>query len=243
MKVQERVSGRAPAPAQQPAVGERLPSPPRERKPALAALAVLLILAGALAATLLVMNAGDRVSVVRTTKAIPAGGSLSRDNTTDILVAKDESINYLPWDQIDLAKSKYKLRSALPEGSLVVGEMLIAKDKSTVDEGKALVGLALKEGQYPGGLKPGDTVAIYHVGKDAGAPAAGESGSSAGNRTLLSAQADVKDEDGSSKGGEALATGDRTVTVSVPASEAQALAQASSVGEVAVVLVPGRSRD
>ncbi|NED88641.1 hypothetical protein G3I76_52270, partial [Streptomyces sp. SID11233] len=76
--------------------------------------AVLLILAGALAATLLVMNAGDRVSVVRTTKDIPAGGTLSRDNSTDILVAKDESVHYLPWDQIDLAKSKYKLRSALP---------------------------------------------------------------------------------------------------------------------------------
>ncbi|SCD58848.1 hypothetical protein GA0115246_103492 [Streptomyces sp. SolWspMP-sol7th] len=243
MKVQERASSRASAPAQQPTAGERLPSPPRERKPALAALAVLLILAGALAATLLVMRGGDRVSVVRTTKDIPAGGSLSRDNTTDILVAKDESIHYLNWDQIDLAKSKYKLGSALPKGSLVVGEMLIAKDKSVVDEGKALVGLALQEGQYPGGLKPGDTVAVYHVGKDAGAPASGESGSSAGNRTLLSAQADVKDADGSSKGGEALSTGDRTLTVSVPASEAQALAQASSVGEVAVVLVPGRSRD
>ncbi|EFL01851.1 LOW QUALITY PROTEIN: conserved hypothetical protein, partial [Streptomyces sp. SPB78] len=173
----------------------------------------------------------------------PGGRLLSRDNTTDILVAKDETIHYLNWDQIDLAKSKYKLGSALPKGSLVVGEMLIAKDKSVVDEGKALVGLALQEGQYPGGLKPGDTVAVYHVGKDAGAPASGESGSSAGNRTLLSAQADVKDAGGSSKGGEALSTGDRTLTVSVPESEAQALAQASSVGEVAVVLVPGRSRD
>ncbi|WP_431035843.1 hypothetical protein ACQYWQ_18060 [Streptomyces sp. P6-2-1] len=242
MKVQERVSGRASTPAQQPTAGERLPSPPRERKPALAALAVLLILAGALAATLLVMNAGDRVSVVRTTQEIPAGGALSRSNTTDVLVAKDESIHYLRWDQIDLAKDKYKLKAALPKGAPVVGEMLIGKDKSVVEEGKALVGLALKEGQYPGGLKPGDTVAVYHVGKDAGAPS-GESGSSAGDRTLLSAAADVKDLGGSSKGGEALSTGDLTLTVSVPASEAQALAQASSVGEVAVVLVPGRSRD
>jgi hypothetical protein len=228
----------------EPVAGERLPSPPRERKPALAALAVLLILAGALAATLLVMNAGDRVSVVRTTQNVPAGGTLDRSNTTDVLVAEDDSIHYLRWDQIDLAAKQYKLKNAVPKGALVVGEMLNGKDVATVAEGKALVGLALKEGQYPGRLKPGDTGAVYHVGKDAGAPPAGQSGSSSGGtRSLLSAEAQVETVDGSSKGGEALATGDRTVTVSVPASEAQPLAQASSVGEVAVVLVPGRSRD
>ncbi|NUR27045.1 MAG: hypothetical protein HOV83_14575, partial [Catenulispora sp.] len=41
----------------------RLPTAPRERKPALAALAVLLILAGALATVLLVNRSGHRISV------------------------------------------------------------------------------------------------------------------------------------------------------------------------------------
>lgn len=60
MKIQERTgagNNRSAAPVQ-PTMGERLPSPPRERKPALAALAVLLILVGALGATMLVLRAG-----------------------------------------------------------------------------------------------------------------------------------------------------------------------------------------
>ena len=74
MKIQERTgagAGRSAAPAG-PSVGERLPTPPRERKPALAALAVLLILVGALGATMLVLQAGDRIEVVKITEEIPA---------------------------------------------------------------------------------------------------------------------------------------------------------------------------
>lgn len=56
--------------------GERLPSPPRERKPALAALAVLLILVGALGATLMVMRAGDKVSVVEVVAPVAAGNKI-----------------------------------------------------------------------------------------------------------------------------------------------------------------------
>lgn len=58
MKVQERTGAgnhRVPSPAQ--SAGERLPTVARERKPALAALAVLLILVGALGATVLVLRA------------------------------------------------------------------------------------------------------------------------------------------------------------------------------------------
>ena len=74
MKIQERTgagAGRSAVPAG-PSVGDRLPTPPRERKPALAALAVLLILVGALGATMLVLQAGDRIEVVKITEEIPA---------------------------------------------------------------------------------------------------------------------------------------------------------------------------
>ena len=86
MKIQERTGaggGRSSMPAPSMS-GERLPTPPRERKPALAALAVLLILVGALGATMLVLRAGDRIEVVKVTKAIPAGGL-----TTAHLIARD----------------------------------------------------------------------------------------------------------------------------------------------------------
>src|ERR671915_2342757 len=53
--------------------GQRLPVPPRERKPALAALAVLLILGGALTSAYLVMASGQRVSAIRVAQPVAAG--------------------------------------------------------------------------------------------------------------------------------------------------------------------------
>ena len=168
MKIQERTgagAGRSAAPAQ-PSVGDRLPAPPRERKPALAALAVLLILVGALGATMLVLQAGDRIEVVKVTEPIPAGGSVSTSNTTSVMVAKDESIHYIEWTQLDQLK-KLKAVNAIPAGAVAVGEMF--GDEAGVAAGKATVGLSLKAGQYPTGIKQGDTVAAYRVTADAGA--------------------------------------------------------------------------
>ena len=54
----------------------RLPAPARERKPALAALAVLLILGGALGAGFLVLQSGKRVAAIEiSTRIGPASGS------------------------------------------------------------------------------------------------------------------------------------------------------------------------
>ena len=44
--------------------GRRLPSAPRERKPALAALAVVLVVGGALVAALLVIDAGHKTGAI-----------------------------------------------------------------------------------------------------------------------------------------------------------------------------------
>src|SRR5688500_13092246 len=53
--------------------GQRLPAAPRERKPALAALAVLLILGGALTSAYLVMASGQRVAAIRIAQPVAAG--------------------------------------------------------------------------------------------------------------------------------------------------------------------------
>ncbi|MFC9680817.1 hypothetical protein ACFTZL_13780, partial [Streptomyces sp. NPDC056948] len=146
MKIQERTgagAGRSASPAQ-PSVGDRLPAPPRERKPALAALAVLLILVGALGATMLVLQAGDRVEVVKVTKEIQAGESVG-DNVTSVMVAADDSINYIKWDQLSTLKS-LKAKSTIYPETIVMGQMFA--EKASLPAGKASVGLALKEGQY-----------------------------------------------------------------------------------------------
>ncbi|GAA2560525.1 MULTISPECIES: hypothetical protein [Streptomyces] len=241
MKIQERTgagAGRSAAPAQPP-VGDRLPTPPRERKPALAALAVLLILVGALGATMLVLQAGDRIEVVKITEEIPAGQSVTDANTEPVMVAEDPGIHYIEWTQLAALK-KLKAVSTIPANVVPVGEMF--GKEASVPEGKALVGLSLKEGQYPTGLKSGDTVAAYRVGGTArsGSDSDDGTGSSAtgGSNTLIVDRARV-DYVQETKSGDIVSSTNKPVTLLVDSAEAAELTQAASNGEVALVLVPG----
>ncbi|MEU7584284.1 hypothetical protein AB0B50_42655 [Streptomyces sp. NPDC041068] len=234
MKIQERTgagNNRSAAPAQ-PGVGERLPAPPRERKPALAALAVLLILVGALGATVLVLRAGDRIEVVKITKPIQAGESVvDGENITGVMVAEDDSINYIPYEQRG-ALAKLKAKSTIPGGVVAVGEMFGAK--SGLPAGKASVGLSLKEGQYPSDLKVGDTVSAFPVvsGTSTGK---GSSGSSGTSGTPLVASAKVNTV--ADKSDATVSTGNLSITLVVPQEEVAALASAASEGKVVVARV------
>ncbi|MFE1295341.1 hypothetical protein [Streptomyces sp. NPDC058731] len=239
MKIQERTgagAGRSAAPAQ-PSVGDRLPTPPRERKPALAALAVLLILVGALGATMLVLRAGDRVEVVKVTKDIQAGESVSADNTTSVMVADDASINYVKWTQLDALK-KLKAKSTIYAGTVVVGDMFATK--AEIPAGKASVGLALKEGQYPSDIKSGDHVAVYNVdatGSGSGSGKTGTGSSSASSGGLLVQNALVSGVKDSSDA--TVSTGNLSLTLLVDQTDAAAVARAASANAVAIVRVSG----
>ncbi|MER6628869.1 hypothetical protein ABT301_11575 [Streptomyces sp. NPDC000987] len=243
MRIQERTgagAGRSAAPAQ-PSVGERLPTPPRERKPALAALAVLLILVGALGATMLVLQAGERIEVVKVTKEIPAGGSVTDDNVTSVMVAQDSGIHYVEWSQLAALK-KLKAVNTIPRGVVAVGEMF--GDDAGVQAGKATVGLSLKAGQYPSGLKAGDTVAAYRVGSDGGSTSSSGNGTT-GNPSTSAAGGSVIVEQArvtyvqSQKSGDLVSSTNLPVTLTVDSDKAASLAQAASDGEVALVLVSG----
>ncbi|SBT88587.1 hypothetical protein GA0115233_1003109 [Streptomyces sp. DI166] len=244
MKIQERTgagAGRSAAPAQ-PSVGDRLPTPPRERKPALAALAVLLILVGALGATMLVLQAGDRVEVVKVTKEIQAGQSVTDGNVTSVLVADDDSINYVRWGQLKTLKT-LKAKSTIYAGTVVIGDMFT--DEVRVSEGKATVGLSLKAGQYPTGLKSGDTVAAYRVGANAGRNNSDEENGGAagagGSNSLIVDQATVASVPQGKDEGDLVGSSNLALTLTVDADQAAALAQAASNGAVALVLVPGNN--
>ncbi|MFT2018067.1 hypothetical protein ACMA1D_19825 [Streptomyces sp. 796.1] len=241
MKIQERAgigSGRANAPGQP--VGERLPSAPRERKPALAALAVLLILVGALGATVLVLRAGDRIEVVKITDEVSAGKPIPNSAIESVMVAEDSAIDYVKWDQRNVL-SKYRAATDITKGSLLVGSMLT--DRKGLPEGKVVVGLSLKDGQYPRSLKTGDVVAAYRVGdvKGGSGGSSGDGGSSAGaGDTLLVRSATVESVTSANDG---IGGGDLPVSVVVNQDEAPALTQAAANGAVSVVKVSARSGD
>jgi hypothetical protein len=239
VKIQERTgagAGRSAAPAQ-PSVGDRLPTPPRERKPALAALAVLLILVGALGATMLVLRAGDRIEVVKVTQAIPAGESVTSSNVTSVMVAKDSGIHYIEWSQLGALK-KLKAVNPIPQGVVAVGEMF--GDEAGVEAGKATVGLSLKAGQYPNGIKAGDTVAAYRVsdtGSGSNSSSSPSSSSSSNNLIVDKGRVSyVQDK----QGDDLVSSTNLSVTLTVDTDKAASLTQAASSGEVALVLVSSK---
>ncbi|MFC8129031.1 RcpC/CpaB family pilus assembly protein [Streptomyces sp. NPDC057302] len=238
MKIQERTGAgsRSAAPVQ-PAVGERLPAPPRERKPALAALAVLLILVGALGATVLVLRAGERVEVVKVTAEIPAGETVSDSNTTSVMVADDAGINYVKWSQLGELK-KLKATNTIPKGAVAVGEMF--SGKSGLPAGKSAVGVSLKEGQYPAsGLKSGDSVDVYQVGDSPSSGSGsketgGSAGTGASDSPIVSA---ARVNNVAEKSDSTVSTGALGITLLVDTADAAAVTRAASAGAVSLVQV------
>jgi hypothetical protein len=138
----------------------RLPVPPRERKPALAALAVLLILGGALATTLLVMRSGDRISVIRVKEQIGAGQQFTEAALEEVQIA-DTGIDYVLWSQRQSVVSSFAAVTLLP-GTILTDNMGVTASRE-LGPGKAMVGLSLKPGQLPQHLEAGDRVQVIRV--------------------------------------------------------------------------------
>jgi hypothetical protein len=149
------------APAGPPPSGPvRAPSAPRERKPAIAALGLLLVLVGVLASVYLQQQAGDRVGVVEITQRVPAGQPITASSIAEVMVATDRSIQYVTWSQTSQL-SQYTASTDLTPGTLLVGSMLTTA--APLGAGTEIVPLALKDGEYPDGVEVGDIVSAYYV--------------------------------------------------------------------------------
>jgi hypothetical protein len=142
----------------------RLPTAPRERKPALAALAVLLILAGSLATMLLVTQSGHRIDVVRVGKtSIAAGSTLQVDDFVPISVAQDNNVDYVLWSQVGSLKNRVTYNT-LVKGSVLTTEMLNDQSGTLANTapGSTLMGIQVKQGHYPNGqMAIGDKYTLY----------------------------------------------------------------------------------
>ena len=153
--------------------GRRLPGAPRERKPALAALAVLLILGGALGAGFLVLQSGQRVAAIEISQQVGAGQKIPLSAMQEIQVASGTGLSFVPWSQASQVAQFYAA-GTIPAGTLLTEAMVGRAGNLTA--GKAVVGLSLKDGQLPAGLQVGDHVDIYQV-SDAPETCPGRSGS------------------------------------------------------------------
>lgn len=210
--------------------GRRMPSAPRERKPALAALAVLLVALGAVAAGLLVINAGHRVAAVEIVQQVGQGEQIPASAIREVEISSDTGLDYVAWQYAGRVAGVYAA-TEIPAGTLLTEAM--TSSTNNLAAGKVEVGLSLKAGQVPGNLLIGDTVEAFSVGTGSGC------GTSA---NASSASTDVPIATGTiaSLSGSASETGNNAgVTLAVSSADAGTLACYASAGDVAITLMPG----
>ncbi|WP_346434135.1 hypothetical protein [Nonomuraea composti] len=115
---------------------------------------------GALATTVLVMNADKRVSAIMVTKQIGAGQPFDTASIREALVVED-GVPYELWAHRTQVAHTRAAVTLLP-GTLVTPDMTMEWHSELVP-GKARVGLALKPGQLPNDMQPGQRVQIVLV--------------------------------------------------------------------------------
>lgn len=141
-----------------PPTGRRLPGAPRERRPVLAALAVLLIAGGAAVSALLVVQTGHRVSAIEISQSIGAGQPIPLSAMQEVQISADGGLAYVAWSERDQV-TQYFAGAAIPPGTLLTAKMVVRANNLT--SGRQVIGLTLKPGQVPGALQIGDHVDIY----------------------------------------------------------------------------------
>jgi len=208
--------------------GRRLPSAPRERRPGLAALAILLIVGGAFGAGFLITQTGKRVGAIEIVHQVGVGQRIPLSAMQEVQVASDSSVNYVPWNEASQVSDCYAA-SAIPPGTLLNGAMVVRANHVTA--GKDVLGLALREGQLPRDLQVGDHIDLYQV--------AGSSGSSgcpgqsaallAGNAVVLNVAAPP-----ASTGTSAVAD----IEVALNPADAGAVACSASGGNIGIAVLP-----
>jgi hypothetical protein len=225
--------------------GRRMPSAPRERKPALAALAVLLVALGAVAAGYLVINAGHRVGAVEITQQVGQGQRIPASAIKEVEIASNSGINYVAWQYANRVAGIYAAVQ-IPAGTLLTSAMTSATNNLAA--GKVQVGLSLKPGQAPANLLIGQSVEAFGVGTGSGCGAAaagggaGGTGGNGGNGSGSGSGSGVPITTGVIAGvvGSTASNGSTAaVTLAVPDADAGVLACYASAGDVAIALTPG----
>ena len=201
------------------AAAARLPGPVRERRPALVASGLVLVVAGALGSALVVHRSGDRVDVLVARHEIAPGEQVGADDLGVARVAADGAA-VVPASALHNFVGTYAT-ARIPADTLVNRTMFLAGD--TVPADAAVVGVVLGPEQRPSdALGAGDVVRAYLV---AGDGASTVSGQPAG--TVLLQAARVVAADGGADGG--------GVSLLVPAAGAAEVVAAAAAGQVALV--------
>jgi hypothetical protein len=201
----------------------RLPVAPRDKRPALAALALLLILLGALGSALLVFRSGDRESVLAASHDIAFGQTVTRSDFKTVRAAAD-GVALVPAHLID-SYIGTRATSAIPAGALLSPKMFNV-NTLVPDSGEG-VGIVLDPTRRPSQVpKTGQIVRVYFVAGN------GSSTEALPNNPVIVNAARVIAV------GHGAGAGTTSITVLVRSDLAGDVANFASSGNLAVTVLP-----
>ncbi len=200
-----------------------LPPPRRRRRPALLALALAMVVLGALGAAYLVSSLARTTSVIAVARPVAWGQSITAADLAEARVPTDPALSPIPYADRDQVIGRTAAADLLP-GALLTRDAVT--DQQLPLPGQQLVGIGVSAVQLPGTpLRPGDKVLLVPLA-DAGAPVPLAAPPAAVEATVLRA-------------GEPGTDGLRVVDVLVDASDGPGVAARGAAGRIAIVVVAG----
>jgi hypothetical protein len=144
------------------AAAERVPVPVRQRRPGLAALAVLLILGGAALSGYIAITSGEKKSVVALSHDVQDGEPITAADLTTIDVSAP-NVDTIPGSQLNqVVSGHYRAAGTYPRGTILVRGMLVGR--SIPGNNFVSTAVIVPEGQYPPQqVSPGSAVKVIYT--------------------------------------------------------------------------------
>ncbi len=201
-----------------------LPPPRRRRRPALLALAVTMVVLGALGAAYLATSLGQTSPVIAVARQVPWGQTLTAADLVEARISADPALEPIPYGDRDQVIGLVAATTLAP-GSLLTRDALT--DQRLPAPGQQLVGVGVSAVQLPTtALRPGDDVLLVPVAAGS-APAPTDGGApSAVEATVV-------------QSGPPGTDGLRVVDVLVDAADGPDVAARAAAGLIAIVVVAG----
>jgi SAF domain len=211
------VNGSSRAPA--------LPPPRRRRRPALLALALAMVVLGALGAAYLATSLGQTSPVIAVAREVPWGQPVTAADLVEARVSADPALAPIPYGERDQVIGLVAATTLTP-GSLLTREALT--EQPLPPPGQQLVGVGVSAVQLPTTpLRPGDDVLLVPVAGSGGAGAPAAVGTP---RTVAATVV---------QSGAPGTDGLRVVDVLVDAADGPDVAARAAAGLIAIVVVAG----
>jgi hypothetical protein len=201
-----------------------LPPPRRRRRPALLALAVTMVVLGALGATYLATSLGQTSPVIALAREVPWGQVITAADLVEARISPDPALQPIPYGDRDQVIGMVAATTLAP-GSLLTRDALT--DQRLPAPGQQLVGVGVSAVQLPAtALRPGDDVLLVPVA--AGSAPAGNEAGAPGVVDATVVRTGTPGTDGL-----------RVVDVLVAAADGPDVAARAAAGLIAIVVVAG----